>query len=120
VVRPGGAILIRSWFPGGEDVFHFHYFPGARRIAETFPTVAAVGEAFATAAFGIEAVESVPQASVQSLADVYERVRLRADTTLQLLSDEEFAEGLRHLEADAAAERAPKPVVSRLGLLVLR
>ena len=120
VLRPGGAILIRNWFPGGEDVIHFHYFPGARRIAETFPTVAAVGEAFATAAFGIEAVESVPQASVQSLADVYERVRLRADTTLQLLSDEEFAEGLRHLEADAAAETAPKPVVSRLGLLVLR
>ena len=57
---------------------------------------------------------------MQSLADVYERVKLRADTTLQLLSDGEFAEGLRHLEADAAAETAPKLVVTRLGLLVLR
>jgi ubiquinone/menaquinone biosynthesis C-methylase UbiE len=119
VVRRRGAVLIRSWFAGGEDVVHFRYWPGARRIAESFPTVSDVAEAFA-AGFGIEALESIPQVSASSLREGYERLRLRADTTLQGLSDEEFAEGLRRLKAEADAETDPQPIVSRLGLLVLR
>ncbi len=120
VVRPGGAVVIRSWFPGRADVTHFRYFPGAKRIAETFPTIEAVERAFAIAGFLREALESVTQVSAGSLREACERLRQRADTTLQLLSDEEFAEGMRRLEADAAAEVEPRPITSALDLLVLR
>jgi ubiquinone/menaquinone biosynthesis C-methylase UbiE len=120
VLRPGGAVLVRNWFPGGGDVVHFRYFPGARRIAETFPTISAVADSFAIAGFSIEAVENVTQSSAAGLKEVYERACLRADTTLQGLSDEEFDDGLRRLKADADAEAEPQEVVSHLGLLVLR
>jgi len=120
VVRAGGAVLIRSWFPGRAEVMHFRYFPGAKRIAETFPTLEAVEGAFAGAGFRRQSLESVTQVSARSLREASHRLRQRADTTLQLLSDEEFAEGMRRLEADAAAETEPRPVTSALDLLVLR
>ncbi len=119
VLRPGGAVLIRSWFPGRADVTHFEYFPRARTIAETFPTLEAVEKAFAAAGFRVQALESVTQVSAPSLGVFCERVRTRADTTLQLLTDDEFAEGMRRLEADAAAEVEPRLVTSALDLLVL-
>jgi hypothetical protein len=62
----------------------------------------------------------VPQVSARSLAEFRDRVRLRADTTLQAISDDDFAAGLAALDRDAAAETAPTPVVTRLDLLVLR
>ncbi len=120
VVRPGGAVLIRSWFPGRAEVTHFRYFPRAKAIAETFPTLEAVEKAFAAAGFRRRALESVTQVSARSLREACERLTHRADSTLQLLSDEEFAEGMRALEADAAVETQPMPVTSALDLLVLR
>jgi len=120
VLRPGGAVVIRSWFPGRADVTHFRYFPGAKKIAETFPTIEAVEASFAPAGFSRQALESVTQVSARSLREACERLRHRADTTLQLLTDEEFEEGMRALEADAAAEVEPAPVTSALDLLVLK
>lgn len=120
VVRPGGAVFIRSWFPGRPDVPHFQYFPGAKQIAESFPSIQTVEAAFASAGFQPRALESVTQVVARSLRDACRRLSHRADTTLQLLSDEEFAEGIRRLEADAAAEVGPKPITATLDLLVLR
>jgi SAM-dependent methyltransferase len=121
VLRPGGRVLIRGAFAGRlEGVTLFRFFPGAGRIAETFPSVAQVAAAFATAGFGVEALERVAQVSAPSLEAAAERVRLRADTTLQLLSDEEFEEGVRALERAVAGQPHPSPVVDRLDLLVLR
>ena len=120
VLRPGGNVLIRSWFPGRGDVTHFRYFPRSRLIAETFPTIDATEAAFASAGFRVEALESVPQVSAPGLREFCERVRTRADSTLLALSEAEFAEGLRALEDDAAAETEPQPVISYLDLMVLR
>jgi hypothetical protein len=40
VIRPGGAFLIRNSFPGRHDeVMLFSYFPAAKQVADTFPTV---------------------------------------------------------------------------------
>jgi hypothetical protein len=49
-----------------------------------------------------------------------ERVRRRADSTLQPLPDHEFVSGLAAMERAAAAEATPTPVVDHLDLLVLR
>ncbi|MDZ4277500.1 MAG: class I SAM-dependent methyltransferase [Dehalococcoidia bacterium] len=121
VLAPNAPVLVRSWFPGRDnDLTQWRYFPGARRIAETFPSVDATVDAFATAGFAMEALESVPQVSAPGLRALADRIRTRADTTLELLSDEEFERGLAELERDAARETAPRPVVNRLDLLVVR
>ena len=120
VLRPDGTVLVRSWFPGRAGVTHFRYFPRAKEIAETFPTLEATEREFASAGFKRQALESVEQVSAPSLRQFYERVRTRADTTLLALNDDEFAEGLRLLEADVAAEAEPQPVISHLDLMVFR
>jgi hypothetical protein len=45
-------------------------------------------------------------------------VSLRADSTLELLPDDEFADGMARLEAAAAAETSPSPVREALELVV--
>jgi ubiquinone/menaquinone biosynthesis C-methylase UbiE len=120
VLAPGGTVLVRSWFPGRGDVTHFRYFPRAKQIADTFPTIEAVEAALAGQDFALLSVESVKQMSAPSLRQFCERVRTRADTTLLGLTDVEFAEGMRALEDDAARETVPEPVFSYLDLLVFR
>jgi ubiquinone/menaquinone biosynthesis C-methylase UbiE len=121
VLEPGGPVLIRSSFPGRHaGITLFRCFPGAGRIAETFPTVEATVAAFATAGFAFQTLQPVPQVSAPSLQAAVERVRQRADSTLRPLPDHEFAEGLAALERAAAAETTPTPVVDHLDLLVLR
>jgi len=121
VLGPGGPVLIRGSFPGRHaGISLFRFFPGAGRIADTFPTVEATVAAFATAGFAFERLQPVPQVSAPSLRAAVERVRQRADSTLRPLPDEEFAQGLAALERAAAAETTPTPVVDHLDLLVLR
>ncbi len=113
--------MIRSAFPGRLDAISiFRFFPGAKRVAERFPSVEATARAFATAGFHLEHLESVPQVTAPSLRALLDRVRMRADTTLQSLGDDEFAQGIEALENAAAKEKTPVPVVDRLDLLVLR
>jgi ubiquinone/menaquinone biosynthesis C-methylase UbiE len=121
VLEPGGPVLIRSSFPGRHaGISLFRFFPGARQIAETFPTVEATVAAFAAAGFAFRTLQPVPQVSAPSLLAAVERVRLRADSTLKPLPDKEFAEGLAALERAGAAEKVPTPVIDYLDLLVLR
>ena len=62
----------------------------------------------------------VAQVSAPSLAVYRDRVRLRADTGLRLLDDDQFAAGLAALDRAVEAGTVPAPVVDRLDLLVLR
>jgi ubiquinone/menaquinone biosynthesis C-methylase UbiE len=122
VLRPGGPVLLRQAFPDRLDevTLYRRWFPGAARIAATLPTVEQVADAFAVAGFRVQARASVTQVSAASLAAYRDKVRLRADTGLRLLPDEEFAAGLAALDRAAAAETTPAPVTDRLDLLVLR
>jgi ubiquinone/menaquinone biosynthesis C-methylase UbiE len=123
VLRPGGPVLVRQAFPGRLDgvTLYRRFFPGAATIAaELLPTLEQVSDWFAAAGLRVEALESVTQVSALSLAGYRDKVRLRADTGLRLLPDQEFAAGLAGLERAAAAETTPTPVTDRLDLLVLR
>ena len=84
------------------------------------PTVEQVEAAFAAAGFRVEDLRRVAQASATSLAAYRDKVRLRADTGLRLLPDDQFAAGLAVLDQAVEAETSPAPVVDRLDLLVLR
>jgi hypothetical protein len=119
ILRAGSPVLIRSSFPGRhQGITLFRFFPGAGKIADTFPTVEATVAAFEAAGFAFQALQSLPQVTGPSLRGSVERVRLRADSTLAPLSDDEFAAGLAALER-VAAESTPTPVVDHLDLLVL-
>ncbi len=125
VVRPGGPVLVRQAFPGRMDAITLYdrYFPGAARalvVTGGLPSVEQVSAAFAAAGFRTEALQRVGQVSATSLAAYRDKVRLRADTGLALLPDEEFAAGLAALDEAVEAETTPVPVVDRLDLLVLR
>ena len=61
----------------------------------------------------------MPQVTANSLRAWCERVRLRADSTLQPLPDDVFARRLAEAERAAAEEPVAQPVVDRLDLLVL-
>ena len=122
VLQPSSPVLIRSAFPDGlTDLgVHSEFFPGALRVIGRFPSIKETCRIFAAAGFALEAQLSVTQESAPSLRVYLERVRSRADTTLALLSDEEFAEGLRALEDEVVREASPRPVIHRLGLLAFR
>jgi hypothetical protein len=97
----------------------FRFFPGAREVAAEFPSLAVVISDFVAAGFAVEHLQTVQQTVCGSLAELADRTRLRADTTLTLLADSEFARGQSALEDAAAAERQATPVVETLDLLVL-
>ncbi|MEU7998201.1 methyltransferase domain-containing protein [Micromonospora sp. NPDC049060] len=119
VLRPGAPVLIRSPFPGRHQrITLFRWFPEAVRVLETYPDLARVRAAFATAGFTVSTVEPVAQTTAASLAEFAERLDRRAHTPLQSITDEEYADGLARLRA--AADRASGPVVDHLDLLVLR
>jgi len=124
VLRPGGPVLVRQAFPGrmAAITLYERFFPGAGAALIAgggLPTVERVEAAFAAAGFRTQALQQVAQVSAPSLAAYLDKVRLRADTGLRLLPDDQFAAGLAGLERAAAAETTPEPVVDRIDLLVL-
>jgi ubiquinone/menaquinone biosynthesis C-methylase UbiE len=122
VVRPGGTVLLRGSL---RDALrknpHWSFFPQALEIAERqMPTVADVVELFAAARFEHMASEVIEQPTAPDLAAFAERISLRAISSLELLDDDLFDEGMRKLRAAAAAETEPRPVMEKMDLVVLR
>jgi ubiquinone/menaquinone biosynthesis C-methylase UbiE len=120
VLIPGAPILFRNTFPHRhEEIMLFHFFDGARRVANTFPTVEKVIEEFSTSGFGLIELARVHETSPTSLEELREWAVLmrHTDSTLAPLSDEEFSEGLHVLDEAIASGDAPTPL--GLDLLVL-
>ena len=121
VLRRGGHVLVRGAFADRLDGFptFLRFFPGTRAIMSQFPTTPQVQAAFRSAGFSVVEQRRVPQRSCNNLAELAERTRLRADSTLSLLSDAEFEQCQATLER-AAREEPPAPVIETIDLLVLR
>lgn len=121
VLRPGGVVLIRSSFPGRHDEIPlFQFFPGARKIASSFPTVDGAVSAFTSAGFQYWDLRRVHEARDLEPGHVVQRVLAmrHADSTLAPLSDQEFEAGLGALE-DAVLSMEYSPPTG-LDLLVFR
>jgi ubiquinone/menaquinone biosynthesis C-methylase UbiE len=120
VLRPGGRVVIRGTLreslPG---VPWFEFFPPARAVAEErmLPLADVVG-AFAD----FELIENtvIDQETAESLSALHERLRHRAVSTLELISDKDFEEGLERLRRAAEREIRPQPVIEPVNLLVFR
>lgn len=122
VLTPNGTVFIRNSFGDRLEGIHWLEFsPEARRVASRrWPTVEATARAFRSAGFEVRALHSVPETVAGDLHSYYERISVRANSTLTLISDEEFESGLARLRQAAARQSTAKEVVDRRDLLVLR
>ena len=126
VLLTGAPVLIRQGFPGRCDrVELVHWFPETARTIATYPSVEETSRAFAAAGFHQEALEQVCETYSNSLADFLDQVdtfRL-ADTTMRLLTEEEFQRGKQRLRDAVAQAQSTGNQGTRtnwLDLLVLR
>lgn len=121
VLAPGGRVFIRSTFADRMPDLDWHrYFPRAREIEmEMFPTVAEVVGVFAAAGLRQQALVQVRETFADSLAENAERLRTRAISTFDHLSEDEIREGFGRLDAAVALETEPRPVTALSDLLVL-
>jgi ubiquinone/menaquinone biosynthesis C-methylase UbiE len=121
VLHTGGRVLIRGVFADRlGEITMFDHFPEAKTICERFPTLEGTVATFAHSGFAFEAVQRVVQQTCSSLKELADRTRLRADTTLALMTDESFATRQTALERAAAVEMRPTPAIETLDLLVLQ
>jgi ubiquinone/menaquinone biosynthesis C-methylase UbiE len=121
VVEPGGPVLIRSGYPGRQDEIElFHLFPGAMRVAESWPRLGRVITAFEDAGFVFEAIERVREPTFDSYDEMLALLPLmrRSDSALVDLDGEEWDKGMAAVERALAAGERPWPL--GMDLLVLR
>jgi ubiquinone/menaquinone biosynthesis C-methylase UbiE len=110
VLEPGSKVLIRNSFPNRHDeIMLFKFFDGARRVANTFPTVERVVNEFDFAGFDKFDLIRVRERAPESLKAFRSwAVSMRhTDSVLAPLSDEEIEVGLRRLDAAISSDDAP-------------
>jgi SAM-dependent methyltransferase len=121
VLRPDSRVLIRGVFAGRlGEITMFDYFPEAKAVCDQFPTMEETVQTFTDAGFKFETIDQVVQQICLGLKELATRTRLRTDTTLAFMTDEQFCARQTALEAAAAREKEPTPVFETLDLLVLR
>ena len=121
VLRPGGRVLIRSVFSDRmPDLRWHHFFPRARDIEmQMFPTSDSVIQLFADVGLRPLALTAIEEEFAPDLATYASRIRLRAISTFEHLTEQEFAEGIARMDATVAAVTDPEPVTASSDTLVL-
>jgi SAM-dependent methyltransferase len=121
VLRPGGRVLLRSTF--SDRIFELEwmrYFPRVREIeSQMFPSSNEVIGLFAAVGLHAIALVAIEEQLAWSLAEYTARLRMRAISTFEHMSEDEIADGFARLDAAVAEERQPRPVIRSSDLLVL-
>ncbi|HVG88056.1 MAG TPA: methyltransferase domain-containing protein [Gaiellales bacterium] len=109
VLGPGGRAAVVTFSPTHFDRFHLNpWFPSIAAIDRArFPEPAEVARGLRAAGLVGERIDDVRQTVQLEPADVLERVRGRYISTLHLLNDAEYREGLARLEHDLSGRAAP-------------
>jgi len=122
VLRPRGCVLLRSTF--SDRIFELEwmrYFPRVRHIEmQMFPSSDEVIRLFAGAGLTPVALVAIEEQLAPSLTKYAERLRMRAISTFEHMSEAEIAEGFVRLDAAIAEEVQPRPVIHSSDLLVFR
>ncbi len=122
VVRPGGLVLVRGTLREAvASVPFFKFFPSALAIdRRRMPSVDELVALLTGGGLDHVASEVIEQQSAPSLPAYYERLKHRAVSTLELISDAEFEQGLKRMRLAAAADAGAGPVVEPVDLVVFR
>lgn len=121
VLRPGGRVLIRSTFADRmPDLLWHRWFPEAREVElRMFPRLTEVTRLFARAGLGVAGLERVRELGAPDLATYAERLRLRAISTFDHLSEEQLARGFEALDRAVEQAEVPGPITMESDLLIL-
>ena len=106
VVRPGGRVLVRGYFPGTSVVPWIRAFPQDDRLTDRFPTVARWTAALDRAGLRVVDVVNVPEPQVVTgtvAADFTARMRA-ADSVITLYDDAEIDATIGALAAQGDTE----------------
>ena len=119
VLGPGGAVLVRTPTREILDRIGFlPFFPAARAIDEArMPARASLEAVFAGAGFGGGLHATVEHEFAPTPAEAYAKVSRRPFSSLRLMPDNAFAEGLVRYEA-FCRNAPPEPLVEPLDLFV--
>jgi ubiquinone/menaquinone biosynthesis C-methylase UbiE len=120
VLRPGGHVVVRN--PTRECLDHYlflAFFPEAKAIdVARMPTRAGLAADFLRRGFTAVSHRTVSHVVAGDPRDWYRKVSLRALSSLQLISDEAFTQGLREFEAYCRTADPDRPVREPLDLFV--
>jgi hypothetical protein len=111
-------VLIRGAVGGKPVPALFRFFPSTKAVIDSFPSMEDIFDAFRAAAFTSFYSEPVYHTIAPSMNAMIERIKLRADTTLEKISDEEFDNGVAAMTEAAKVDDGP--VIDSLDLIVLR
>ncbi len=122
VLRPDAVVCMRTQFGDRlRDVSWRRYFPRALEVERSlFPTFDETTSPFTRIGFEVVAVDEVEFEIASSIAAHLERLRCRAISTFELLTDAEVEAGLAAMEQAAAADTSGEQVREVGDLLVLR
>ena len=121
VVRPSGIVIIRSNFAGRLAGFcrYYEFFPSGLVVDEArHPSVEQLRASFERNSFVLRSFDTIQQQEADSLQEYAERIRMRTYSTFELISEADFAAGLRAMDAAVQSERQPQAVTAKLDLLV--
>jgi ubiquinone/menaquinone biosynthesis C-methylase UbiE len=122
VVRPGGLVVVHGTLRESLPRIPFlAFFPEARRIDEQrLPSIGEVAAMFTGGGFDQLASETIEQQTTPSFRAYYERIKLRAISTLELIDDADFEQGMARMREEAEHETSPSPVMQPVNLIVFR
>lgn len=112
ILRPGGHLMIRTPTHSSLEGFSFFaFFPEALAIDRArMPSRKALIDACAAAGFARRDHRIVRQRFAIDHADYYRKIALRGLSSLQLISDDAFARGLRDFAAYCGSAESAAPV----------
>ena len=120
VLRPGGHVMIRT--PTREslgDFTFFTFFPEALAIDQArMPSREELVETCGAAGFARERHERVRQPFAADHADYYRKISLRGLSSLQLMSDDAFARGLRDFAVYCRSAERHEPIYEVVDLFL--
>ena len=121
VLRPGGRVLIRSTFSDRmPDLWWHQFFPRAVEIEkQMLPAVDEVTAAFSVTGLRALTLDTLCERFTGSLAESATRLRLRAISTFEHLTEQETAQGFAALDAAVLAGTPLQPMNNTSDLLVL-
>jgi SAM-dependent methyltransferase len=120
VLRPGGHVMIRNATRDSLDGYaYFTFFPEALAIDRArMPSRHELIDACAAAGFTLRDHEIVRQRFAANHADYYGKIKLRAISSLQLISDDAFARGLRAFGAYCLSADPHEPIDEHVDLFL--
>ncbi len=119
VLKPSGRVLVWHAFPDVlDDLAWFRWFPAARILdEERMPSASMVQTALESAGFKLLGRSDHQMRIADSLTALADRLAHRSISTLNLISDDDFAKGLSDLRTEASRPDRTDPVFASNVLL---